>query len=327
MNSKKPTIYDVASLANVSLATASRVINGVDKVSLKTKQRVLNAIKELNYVPNSTAVELASKKNTNVAIIVPEINYTHISNVLSGLMESSRNLGYTCLIFTTKSIKKDIKETFDKVLSLRVNGAIIFNDVLDEEELEELINFNIPVVTLGMDLKTVSSVSWHYKNQIIDIVNNALSRNKEVYFLSVEGAGKLEERLLRGVKEAYLSANKEFNNIIEVKDSYKETYQKISSVIKDVPSCLFLSTRDSIALAALNAALDLSLNVPTDYEFMALIGTKYSELTRPKLSSFNVNMQELGRVGMEVLAQQIDDPSKIITKKLSIEFIKRGSSL
>jgi LacI family transcriptional regulator len=327
MKNKKSTIYDVSSLANVSLATASRVINGSDKVSEKTKQKVLNAIKELNYIPNSTAVELASKKNTNVAIIVPEINYTHISNVLSGLMKASSELGYTCLIFTTKNIKKDIKEPFDKVLSLRVNGAIIFNDVLDEEELEELINFNIPVVTLGMDLKKFSSVSWHYKTQIMDIVNNALSRNKEVYFLSVEGAGKLEERILRGVKEAYLAKGKEFNNIIEVKDSYKGTYNKISEIVTSLPNCLFLSTRDSIALAALNAVLDLSLNVPNDYEFVALIGTKYSELSRPKLSSFNVNMQELGKMGMELLAEQIEDDSKVITKKLSIDFIKRGSSL
>ena len=81
MADKKPTIYDVAKLASVSLATASRVINGIDKVSPDTKQRVLDAIKQLNYKPNSIAVELASKRNANVAIIVPEINYTYISNV------------------------------------------------------------------------------------------------------------------------------------------------------------------------------------------------------------------------------------------------------
>ena len=45
----KATIYDVAKLACVSLATASRVINGSDKVALETKERVLMAIKQLNY--------------------------------------------------------------------------------------------------------------------------------------------------------------------------------------------------------------------------------------------------------------------------------------
>ena len=40
----------------------------------------------MNYKPSTIAVELATKRNTNVAIIVPEINYTYISHVISGLI-------------------------------------------------------------------------------------------------------------------------------------------------------------------------------------------------------------------------------------------------
>ena len=170
MDKKNSTIYDVANLANVSLATVSRVINNSNKVADSTRRKVLEAIKQLDYHPNITAVELASKKNTNVAIIVPEINYTHVSHVVSGLMEKAKEHGYDCLIFTTKDSKTDIYNTFTKVLSLRVNGIVIFNDSLDEIELERLIKSDIPVVSLGVDLKTISSVSWHYKKQIIDIL-------------------------------------------------------------------------------------------------------------------------------------------------------------
>ena len=84
------TIYDVAELANVSLATASRVINGIDKVSEDTKQRVLEAIAELNYKPNTIAKSLASRKTTDVAIIVPEINYSYVAHTVAGLMDSAK---------------------------------------------------------------------------------------------------------------------------------------------------------------------------------------------------------------------------------------------
>ena len=150
MKNKKATIYDVAKLACVSLATASRVINGIDKVSLDTKQRVLDAIKQLNYKPNVVAVELASMRNTNVAIIVPEINYTYVSNVVAGLMEQAKEIGYDCLIFTTKDTKSDVTKTISKVLSLRPNGIVLFNDSLSELELSELIQFDIPLVSLGV---------------------------------------------------------------------------------------------------------------------------------------------------------------------------------
>ncbi|MFS0781657.1 LacI family DNA-binding transcriptional regulator [Bacillus sp. 1P06AnD] len=66
MNTRKITIKDVAQRANVSKATVSYVLNGVDKVSEETRQRVLKAIDELGYVPSTTARALA--KNTSKPI-------------------------------------------------------------------------------------------------------------------------------------------------------------------------------------------------------------------------------------------------------------------
>ena len=327
MANKKATIYDVAKLACVSLATASRVINGVDNVALDTKQRVLDAIKQLNYKPSVIAKELASKKTTSVAIIVPELNYTYISHVVSGLMQEATEMGYECLIFTTKNSKNDVSTVVSKVLSRRVNGIVFFNDSLSEEELNELINFDIPIVSLGVENKKISSVSWHYKNQIVDLVNEALSRDKQICFIKVSDSSKMEERILKGVRQAYIENASYFDNVLEVKDSYNATYELIKEKLPTMKNSLFIATRDSIALAALNAALDLNYKVPEDFEFMAMIGTKYSELTRPKLSSFNIDMRGLGKEGMRVLSELILDNGKIIQKKLPFVFVKRGSTL
>ena len=67
----KVTIYDVARVADVSLATVSRVLNNPEKVKPKTRERVLTAIKELGYRPNAIARGLASRRSTNVGLIVP----------------------------------------------------------------------------------------------------------------------------------------------------------------------------------------------------------------------------------------------------------------
>ena len=88
----------------------------------------------------------------------------------------------------------------------------------------------------------------------------------------------------------------------------------------------YIALRDSIAIAALNAAMDLKKDVPNDVEIMAMIGTKYSELTRPKLSSFDIDMRGLGYESMEVLTKLIQSDKKIISKKLPFAFIQRGTT-
>ncbi len=55
----KATVRDVASLAGVSTATVSRVINGLGVVSASTKENVLKAITELKFSPNLHAAQLA----------------------------------------------------------------------------------------------------------------------------------------------------------------------------------------------------------------------------------------------------------------------------
>lgn len=59
MEKRVVTIYDVASRANVSIATVSRVINGSAKTRATTRATVLRVIDELGFVPNPNAVATA----------------------------------------------------------------------------------------------------------------------------------------------------------------------------------------------------------------------------------------------------------------------------
>ena len=165
-----------------------------------------------------------------------------------------------------------------------------------------------------------------------DLTENLRKRLRVIYatdtvWFLCENSSKMEERILKGVRQVYIENASYFDNVLEVKDSYNATYELIKEKLPTMKNSLFIATRDSIALAALNAALDLNYKVPEDFEFMAMIGTKYSELTRPKLSSFNIDMRGLGKEGMRVLSELILDNGKIIQKKLPFVFVKRGSTL
>lgn len=68
----RPTLQQVAELAGVSRATASRVVNGGAGVRLHVQTKVRNAVEELGYVPNPAARTLMTRRHDAVAVVVAE---------------------------------------------------------------------------------------------------------------------------------------------------------------------------------------------------------------------------------------------------------------
>ncbi len=71
---RRPTIIDVARLANVSKTTVARVVSGEQElVREETQQRVWDAVEQLGYERNAIAGSLRSNKTFMVALCIPDI--------------------------------------------------------------------------------------------------------------------------------------------------------------------------------------------------------------------------------------------------------------
>jgi LacI family transcriptional regulator len=77
---KRPTIFDVARLAGVSITSVSRVINNSKKVKESVRDKILDAIKKLDYQPSTIAQGLARKKTKTIAIIITDITNPFLRN-------------------------------------------------------------------------------------------------------------------------------------------------------------------------------------------------------------------------------------------------------
>ena len=86
-SSQIPTIADVARLAEVSIATVSRVLNGTTPVTDGTARRVQAAIEELKFVPRTAARVLASRKTNTIGLLLPEISGAFFPPLLRGIIE------------------------------------------------------------------------------------------------------------------------------------------------------------------------------------------------------------------------------------------------
>jgi len=99
---KRPSanMYEVAKLADVSIATVSRVVHTDSRVKEKTRQKVLSAMLQLGYQPNSIAQSLATRTSNSVGVLVSELHGAFYGAMLSAIEETLRAAGKFVLVAT-----------------------------------------------------------------------------------------------------------------------------------------------------------------------------------------------------------------------------------
>ena len=143
------TIYQVAQAAGVSLATVSRVINKKGNVTEETRERVESTIARLGYKPSGLAQALATNKTTNIGVVIPSANYVYISNMLNGITDVAKEKGLTLTLFTTSHSREEALNAMDRVISSHVDGAIVFDDELDAEDVDKIASYNVPIIVVN----------------------------------------------------------------------------------------------------------------------------------------------------------------------------------
>lgn len=326
------TIYEVAKTAGVSLATVSRVINNHPNVTEKTRKQVEEAVERLGYKPSALAQGLATNRSTNIGIVLPSINYAYIANMLSGMADIANIYGFSSTLFVTSHSREESKIVFGKLITSHVDGAVIFNDELEDEDLFAMQKYSLPLVVIGREAsgKNLASITLDYETSIIDLLTTHFDTNNphKIKFLDVEQNGLIIDNLLTAVTKYCNNRHKEIE-IISTDDSYQRIYNQMQDYFKNNrEGGYFICPRDSHAAAVLNAAADSGLNIPEQVEIVSVIGTKYSYITRPQISSLEIDMFEIGSIAMRLLTKILkgeEIPTNTYHK--SSVYITRGSTI
>ncbi len=100
-NNRQPRLADVAQIANVSTATVSRAINTPNVVSAEVRERVDAAIKGLGWVPNASAIALATNRTRTVGAIMPTLDHQNFARIVETLQSTLSKSRYDLLISCT----------------------------------------------------------------------------------------------------------------------------------------------------------------------------------------------------------------------------------
>jgi LacI family transcriptional regulator len=133
---RRPTINDVARLANVSKKTVSRVINQSPFVNKDTRERIDAVIKELGYAPDPVARGLASRRSYLVGLIYDNPNPQHVIDTQQGILDIIRGSGLELVIHPCNRRDKDflngVRGFIDRQ---KLAGVILPSSVSEDEDL------------------------------------------------------------------------------------------------------------------------------------------------------------------------------------------------
>lgn len=137
------TIKDVAKLANVSVGTTSRALQGVGYVSKESKEKVYNAAKELGYIVNLGAKKLKSNSSKKtIGIIISDFGNDYFYKVMSVLHEQLQALNIDFIItFSARHPEDEIKQ-FKYLISNRVSTILFIPSTDTNKDILDLADKN-----------------------------------------------------------------------------------------------------------------------------------------------------------------------------------------
>lgn len=127
----KPTIHDVARLAQVSIKTVSRVTNGDSYVAADTAERVRRAIEELGYQANPNARSLRIGRDDAVGLIIESIGDPFFASVTEAVEDAAREAGLFLLVASAGETPDQERAAVRGLLNRSVRGLIIVPCHLD----------------------------------------------------------------------------------------------------------------------------------------------------------------------------------------------------
>ena len=301
---------NVAKLANVSIATVSRVFTGSDNVADKTRKKVMKAVKELNYHPNALARQLRMMETKTIIVVVPDITNTFFSQVLKGIEITARRNGYRVLLGDTGNDITIEHEYLKALYEKHADGLVLLTARMDRNTIESLMK-KYPVVLACEYLE-----DSNFPTVSIDNISAARKATEHLIKLGHKRVAHitgpmnviLSRDRLKGYKQAMKTYGLEIDPLLIAEGDfyYKTGYDLMLKLmsIDNLPTAVF-AANDEMAIGAIKAIQSQGLKVPEDIAIVGFDNIKMSVFFSPSLTTIGQPMYKIGEKAMNLLLDLI----------------------
>ena len=303
------TIEDVAHEAEVSVATVSRVLNNIGVVKAETAERVNLAIKKLSYTPNLAARNLRRNESRVILMQAPNFTNPYYSQILSGICDTSRQLGYITLVCNTYDNNGIREQTLtDLIDANKVDGTIMLACNYDDYWLNKYSDV-YPIVHCSehMDNTALPHVSIDNYTAAYDMAKYLIELgHRRIGFVGSENRFLSTRERYRGycqaLSDAGIPVRREYIEAGSVDYSFQSGKAACRALLslRDRPTAVFCIS-DVIAMGVIAQAQETGLNVPNDISVSGFDDVDYTTMFHPWLTTISIPCYEVGRKAMLLL--------------------------
>ena len=327
-SSRRVTLRDVAREAGVSVATASRVLNGSPSVSPATREDVLRVVAELEFAPDPLARALNAGGTNTVGAVIPTINHAIFAAFLEALEARLDANGY-CLLMATTGMDQRVE--LERARSLLEMGAraLIVTGLDHEPELTAMAKrFGAPVVatsiyeasaplpTIGYDNTALGRQAMRHLLELghtdVALVSGPTAQNDRARF-RIRGAESVD-----GVRSL---------RTIETELSVGGGVEAAKQILAwgRRPTALLCVT-DLVALGAMFELQRSGLLLPRDMSVIGFDHISWSEHSHPRLTCISLPVAAMGQESAQAIYDFLTDGTPIPSVRLQGEINVRGST-
>jgi DNA-binding LacI/PurR family transcriptional regulator len=158
MPKKSVTIRDVAKRAGVSVATASRALNGKQVVHPATRDRILAVMEELGFAPSPAARRLSLGRTLTVGVVVSFLTRPQAAERIRGVDAVLADSEFDLVIYNVESVQKRDHYLGTLAQSQRTDGLLVMSLPPSSDVVAVLDRAPVPVVFIDVHTPSVATM-------------------------------------------------------------------------------------------------------------------------------------------------------------------------
>ncbi|GGM92951.1 LacI family transcriptional regulator [Lentzea pudingi] len=308
------TLFDVARVAGVSLATASRAINGSARtVGAELREKVLRAAQELDYSPNVAARAMKRGHAEVVGMIVPDIADPYFSGIASGVMKAADEQGLMVSIASTRRQSSREAEYLEGFRRQRNRAVILAGSrTTSRAEVDRLRAEVDRFEAQGGRVAVVSQ-----RKLPVDTVVVENRQGARALAADLAGLGYRDFVVLAGPRDLLTAKDRldgfrtgladhrvelARERVVNGEFSRDGGFQAMEQVLdeRDDIDCVF-AVNDVMALGAIAAIRSRGLDVPRHLSIAGFGDISTLRDMSPRLTTVRVDLEKLGRLALEMI--------------------------